>query len=349
MRERIRIPGGFFLWAAAAALLLAVASCKKINTEQVPPQDQAILFPYQLGTTIQDQATLMARSFIIDSRQTKWITYTTKSGLNGIIQFDGNTGDVFPNATSSLPLQFGTVIMAHTEDDNGGVYFTSNSGDYFHFRLFRYRAGTWNVWEISGIPCRELYFNKNDGHLYFIYQDQVHKAPTNIDFSDVSKYQKINFELPGDPVIIRSNFDGKEIHLLSVDRYYVINAAGEILFYTTKFNDISFNYIYASDTATSIFTLGGPSSQHLYKLHEGRWARYPLSNSSLSSITVDRNDELYVTAAEPDHSVGKYTNGEIAFFNYGDEGKRVMSSAPVVVDDRNVKWVAAAEGLIRLP
>jgi hypothetical protein len=351
MRSKGDIPA-FKVWFAFVALFTSIvfSSCKKMTPQpEGGGDDEAILYPYRLNNVLQDQSTLMPRSVFIDSKQNKWITYKTKSGLTGIIRFDGNTGDVFPNPSTPLPIQFSSSVTAHAEDANGAIYFTSNSGDFFNYRLYRFHEGSWSYWTVSGVPCRELYFNTADEKLYFVYLDEVHRISTTADFTNAANYEKLIFELPGDPFIIQSSFDGKEIHLLSNDRYYVINPQAEVVFYTTKFNEISFDYIYAADTSASIFALGGPSRQHLYKLHEGRWARYPLSNMSLSSITVDHDDIIYVNAAEPDYSVGRYQEGSITFFSYGDDKKRVISSAPVVIDNRNVKWAAVSDGIVRLP
>lgn len=337
------------LIAWSILLLLGISGCTKLEGDAPITPFEGILFPFRLTNTIEDQSTMMPRSMFIDSRKQKWITYSTQSGNTGIIRFDGNLGDNYPNATTDLPLYFDGNLMVQTEDANGAVYFTTNAGNYFSFRLLRYQAGVWAFWEVEGIPCSEIYFNANDGKLYFVFLDQVHRIDPNSNFSDPTKYEKINFNLPGSPLIIQSNFDGQYIHFLSEYRYYVIDTNGEVLFYTTKFSDINFTYFFASDPNTAAYTLGGASRQHLYKLHEGRWARYPLSDISLSSITVDEQEGIYVNAIAPDYSVGKYQDGEILYFTYGTDQKRVMSSAPVVVDKSNVKWVAVPEGLVRLP
>ena len=324
------------------------ASCRKLSSGDRAPDTNAILSPFRLQTPIPAQASITMLSMLIDSRQHKWITYRALSGLAGIIQFDGNTGQNYPNANSSLPLITNGNVIAQTEDAGGAVYFTSNSGDYFQNRLFRYQAGTWEYWDIAGIPAREVYFNPGDNKLYFVYRDIVHRIATTADFSRFMDYERVIFDLPDSPEILQSNFDGKEIHFMSHDRYFVISPDGEVLAYTTPFDDIIFRYMHASD-ASKVYVLGGFDQQHIYKLHEGRCARFPLANVALRNITVDNDNSIYVITAGNQPLAGKYEEGNIHIFTYGDENKQIVSPGPVVVDNQNVKWVAVPEGLLRLP
>src|SRR5688500_14455370 len=98
-----------------AVLLLVSASCRKSSPPAGTVYTNGILSPFRLENPVSTEA-FHANSLFVDSRENKWITYRDGSGKPGIIRFDGNRGDSYPNPGTVLPLHTNGLVIAQAED-----------------------------------------------------------------------------------------------------------------------------------------------------------------------------------------------------------------------------------------
>jgi hypothetical protein len=279
-------------------------------------------------------------SLFVDRSGNKWICMG--GSTSGVIKFNGTTWERF--TPSNTPIAFKQVTSVYCEDNEGGVYFTTEDANEYTRLLLRYRNGLWSSWNIKDVvTASKIFFNAVDNHLYFYSGHTIKKIPATADFTVRTNYTTItssgipysnfmdcvrssnNFYIAGENKSLRQPLSGS-LELLTP------TALG------------SFRQLEASKTGE---VFASATSSKILRLNGANWELLPTNLSSLNSeiwrFAVDHRNHIYINDFR---GVGKIVNGELQYYKINNE--QIITASPIVIDESNTKWVVVQSGLIKI-
>lgn len=337
----------FFLW-----VLLSGCSPGSPNQPNENSQERkAELIPSSFYDPNNPSTHILPNSIFIDHNNDKWIGFAQpQNTTGGVIRFNGTNWEKFLSSNTPVPFQY--VTKVHTEDGEGGVYFTTQNTNETNRYLIRFKNGQWSYWNIYDVMAHpdKIFYNSIDNNLYFYSGRSIKKISPTADFSNSGNYTAVNTDGISHSNMMDCTMTGSNFYIVGDVNSLKASIATTPVVLTPIAGGLSFRKVAASKDG-NVYSLVRPDK--IMHLNENTWEVYPFltgnTESLIANLAVDNFNQVFIFDAVANKGIGKITNGKVAYYTINGQSIQFNPLSPsMMIDNNNVKWIAVSEGLVKI-